>query len=76
MSAKFGSNSSADVFKFALDSNQYFEGIFGSIRKLNKDVRITELGFWVTKESKSGNKGKANGNQNIENGQSRAIASS
>ena len=40
----------SDEFKFSAEYGQYFSGIFGGLRKLGQDVRVTEIGFWILKQ--------------------------
>lgn len=47
MNAKFGS-SNDDQKAFTLNNNEIFKGIYGAIRRLGKDTRITEIGFWIS----------------------------
>jgi hypothetical protein len=48
MGIKLG-NTHSDQFQFSLEPNEMFTGIFGGIRKLGQDIRITEIGFWISK---------------------------
>jgi hypothetical protein len=48
MGVKIG-NTKTDQFQFNLEPNEIFSGIFGGIRRLGQDFRITEIGFWASK---------------------------
>jgi hypothetical protein len=48
MSVRLG-NANPDSFQFNLETDETFTGIFGGIRRLGQDFRITEIGFWVSK---------------------------
>ena len=38
-----------DVFNFDLSQGEFFSGVFGGLRRLGQDVRITEIGFWISR---------------------------
>lgn len=47
--AKFG-NDNQDSFNFRLENDESFTGIYGGLRKLGQDTRITEIGFFISKQ--------------------------
>jgi hypothetical protein len=46
---RFGSQVGVDKFNCKVEMNEEVTGFYCAIRKLGKDTRITELGFWITK---------------------------
>ena len=48
--AQFGAYSGDEPFQFTLEQGEVFVSIFGAMRTMGQDVRITELGFTVGKK--------------------------
>lgn len=49
-SAKFGAMTYSDGFKFKLEKDEYYSGVYGGFRRLGQDVRFTEIGVWMTRQ--------------------------
>lgn len=49
LGTKFGNNAGVDKFNCQIESSEDINGFYCAVRKLGKDTRITELGFWLTK---------------------------
>lgn len=48
--AQFGTNYPQDPFEFNLEQGEVFVSIFGGLRRMGQDIRITEIGFTVGKK--------------------------
>lgn len=49
LGTRFGNNVGIDKFNCQIDVNEDVNGFYCAVRKLGKDTRITELGFWLVK---------------------------
>ena len=49
LGTRFGNNVGVDKFNCQIDVNEDVNGFYCAVRKLGKDTRITELGFWLIK---------------------------
>lgn len=50
VSARFGIQGGVDNFSCKIEGNEDVTGFYCAVRKLGKDSRITELGFWISKK--------------------------